>query len=71
MNARVRVEEAALGSQRWGVFIERPGSIIGRTLWERYATQAEALAGAEAATAYLVDRGELPPETPQFHLKST
>lgn len=53
VSARVSIEESAIGEKRWAVIITRPDHIIWRTLWERYATQAEAQKGAEAAHAYL------------------
>lgn len=56
--AKVTIEEAQLGDRRWGVFIERPTRILSRTLWERYATQAEAQVGARYAVDYLIQRGE-------------
>lgn len=56
--ATIRIEERQLGDLRWGVFIQRETSFAPRTLWERYATQQEALEGAKAAARYLKRRGE-------------
>lgn len=54
----VEIEEGQLGPKRWAVLINRPGAkLFPRTLWERYATQAEAAAGADAARAYLASNG--------------
>lgn len=53
--ALVTIEESQLGPKRWAVIILRSGEKLPRTLWDRYATQAEAEAGAEAASAYLAD----------------
>lgn len=47
---RVEIEEFQLGELRWRVRIHRPDLI---TLWERYATQAEAIKGKAKAEAYL------------------
>lgn len=51
--ARVIIEEAQLGELRWGVFIERPASVISKTVWGRYGTQSEAQGAAIEARAYL------------------
>lgn len=53
---RVTVEESSLGDRPWAVIITRRGEAIPRTLWERYASQAAALKGAEAAREYLLGR---------------
>lgn len=55
MKAHVTVEEGWLGEDRWAVIINRPDRLLRRTLWKRYASQAEATKGAEAARAYLRD----------------
>lgn len=53
--AIVTIEESGLGEKPWAVIITRPGETIPRALWERYASQADAVKGADAARAYLRD----------------
>ena len=53
LKAAVEIEESQLGKNRWAVIILRPGASIPRTLWGRYATQAEAQEGAKEARTYL------------------
>lgn len=54
--AHVVIEESQLGELRWGVFIERPGEIISRTVWGRYAHQLEAQDAADVARCYLAQQ---------------
>lgn len=72
MTATVTIEQAGMGDKPWAVIITRPGAVIPRSLWDRYATQGEAMTGAEAARAYLAKprmhnasaERPLPQETP-------
>ena len=56
LKAMVEIEQRQLGDKRWAVIIIRSGAPIPRTLWDHYATQAEAQQGAEEARAYLEKR---------------
>lgn len=53
MIPRVEIEEFQLGELRWRVRIHRPDLT---TLWERYATQEEAIKGKAEAEAYLREK---------------
>lgn len=63
--ARVTIEEHDLGEKPWVVIISRPGALIPRSLWDRYASQKDAEQGAASARSYLRETERGVEERPQ------